>query len=112
MCELVSLTLRIYIKVVHKVRDGVVERCGRDAIVVFTVIHKLQSFSLVHSDQNVIVEELPLMAKEGNNKFNGQFKTNLKLPSINTKSQIQYLAHFKLSFVIIIVIVNSINTNM
>lgn len=111
MCELVSLTLRIYIKVVHKVRDGVVKRCSRDAIVVFTVIHKLQSFSLVHSDQDVIVEELPLMAKEGNNKFNGQIKTNLKSQSINAKSQIQYLVHFKLSFVII-VIVNSINTNM
>lgn len=71
MCELVSLTLRISIKVVHKVGDGVVKRCSRDAIVVFTVIHKLQSFSLVHSYQDVIVEELPLMAKEGNNNKKG-----------------------------------------
>lgn len=60
------LTLRISIEVVHKVGDGVVERCSRDAIVVLAVVHKLEALSLVHSYQDVVVQELPLVVQVRN----------------------------------------------
>lgn len=63
------LTLGVPIEVVDKVGDGVVERCGSDAVIVLTVIHKLQPFSLIHSYEDVIVEELPLVVQEGKNRF-------------------------------------------
>lgn len=43
------LTLWVAIEVVNKIGDGIIEGCGRDAVIVLTVIHKLQTFSLVHS---------------------------------------------------------------
>lgn len=58
-----SGTFRVSVEVVHKVGDGVVEGRRRDAVVILAVIHKLQPLSLVHSYQNVIVEELPLVEK-------------------------------------------------
>lgn len=57
------LTFRVAIQVVNKIRDCVVKSCCWDAIVVLAVVHKLQAFSLVHSYENVIVEELPLVVK-------------------------------------------------
>lgn len=57
------LTLRVAIEVVDKVRDGVVECCGGDAVIVLAVVHKLQPLSLVHSYEDVIVEELPLVVQ-------------------------------------------------
>lgn len=55
------LTFRVSIEVINKVGDSVVECCGRDAVAVLAVIHKLQALSLVHSYQDVIVKELPLV---------------------------------------------------
>lgn len=46
---LAFLTLRVAIEVVNKVRDGVVECCSRDALIVLAVIHELQTLPLVHS---------------------------------------------------------------
>jgi len=60
---LVILTLGVAIEVVNEVGDGVVESCRGDAVVVLAVVHKLQPLSLVHSYQDVVVEELPLVAQ-------------------------------------------------
>lgn len=60
---LAFLTLGVAIEVVYKVRDGVVESCSRDAVIVLAVIHKFQTLPLVHSYEDVIVEELPLVVQ-------------------------------------------------
>lgn len=61
------LTLWVAIEVVYEVRDGVVKRCCGDAVIVLAVVHKLQALSLVHSYENVIVQELPLVVKNRKN---------------------------------------------
>lgn len=63
------LTLGVPVQVVDKVGDGVVERGGGDAVIVLAVIHKLQPFSLIHSYEDVIVEELPLVVEDRKNRF-------------------------------------------
>lgn len=68
---LALLTLRVAIEVVDKVRDGVVERSGGDAVVVLAVVHKLQALSLIHSYEDVIVEELPLVVQKRKNTLGG-----------------------------------------
>lgn len=55
-----SLTIWVSIQVIHKVGDGVVKRGRRDAIFTLTVVHKLQPLTLVHTQEDIVVEELAL----------------------------------------------------
>ena len=60
----VELTHRgVSIEVVNKVGDGIIKCCGGDAVVVLAVVYELKPFSLVHTDQDVVVEEFPLLAE-------------------------------------------------
>lgn len=81
---LALLTLRVAIEVVDKVRDGVVERCGGDAVVVLAVVHKLQAFSLIHSYEDVIVEELPLVVQWRKNTLSAEFSVSVHVTHLKS----------------------------